>query len=378
VRSACAIVLACALSLSAPALTLAAPADPDPVERAQALLEEAAAALDDASAEEDRLAAIGRAVSAHESALSALRAGLRVMASRERGMTAEIDAEAGHLARLLAALESVARAPQSVLLAVRGGPVEAARAALLLAGVTPELDRRVAALTDRLRQLSGVRARQEEASQTSRRALAVLQDLRAATAEALGRRDRAGLASRADLRRQAVEAASHAEDLGALAGKLRSADIVLPAGTLAPGSLPVAGEVTGGFGAPDPWGRPGHGWSIEAPAFAQVTAPWDGTIRYAGPLIDYGQVVVLEPAADYLLVLAGLARIDREAGEAVLAGERLGDMGGPLPTGDQFLLEAATLGGQIRRETLYLEIRQSGKPLDPAEWFDRTQSEASR
>jgi septal ring factor EnvC (AmiA/AmiB activator) len=142
--------------------------------------------------------------------------------------------------------------------------------------------------------------------------------------------------------------------------------------------LPVAGRIIAGFGEPDPWGRAGHGWSIEAPAFAQVTTPWDATIRYAGPLIDYGQVVVLEPEADYLVVLAGLAHVDRQAGETVLAGERLGDLGGPLPTGDEILLADTAEAGQTRQKTLYVEIRRSGKPQDPAEWFDATGSEAIR
>jgi len=52
--------------------------------------------------------------------------------------------------------------------------------------------------------------------------------------------------------------------------------------------------------------------------------------------------------------------------------------GGPLPTGDEILLEQAAGAGQIRQETLYLEIRRSGKPLDPAGWFDATASEAIR
>jgi septal ring factor EnvC (AmiA/AmiB activator) len=100
--------------------------------------------------------------------------------------------------------------------------------------------------------------------------------------------------------------------------------------------------------------------------------------RYTGLPIDYGQVVVLEPEADYLVVIAGLAHIDHSVGEAVLAGEKLGDLRGPLPTGDEILLEQAAGAGQIRQETLYLEIRRSGNPLDPADWFDATGSEAIR
>ncbi len=41
---------------------------------------------------------------------------------------------------------------------------------------------------------------------------------------------------------------------------------------------------------------------------ALVTAPWPATIRYRGPLLDYGNVMIVEPSSGYLLVLAGLAR----------------------------------------------------------------------
>jgi septal ring factor EnvC (AmiA/AmiB activator) len=204
-----------------------------------------------------------------------------------------------------------------------------------------------------------------------------LQDLRALTTVALGGRDRSDLTGGSELRRQASQATARARDLDGLTAALRDAGIA-PGAALTIAPLPVAGRVVAGFGKPDPWGRPGHGWSIEAPAFAQVSAPWDATVRYAGPLIDYGQVIVLEPGAGYLVVIAGLAHIDRTAGEAVVAGEKLGDLGGPLPTSDEFLLDQTAAGGQIRRETLYLEIRRSGQPLDPADWFDVTGSEAIR
>ena len=55
-------------------------------------------------------------------------------------------------------------------------------------------------------------------------------------------------------------------------------------------------------------------------------------VRHAGPPIDYGQVVALEPEAGYLVVITGRAHIGRNAGEAVLAGDKLG---GPRPTGNK-------------------------------------------
>jgi septal ring factor EnvC (AmiA/AmiB activator) len=350
---------------------------PDRIAQARALLAKASAVLRVARGDDSRLAALGQSVTAHEAALSALRAGLRAMAASEQDMTGEIDAEAGQLRRLISALQSLSRAPASALLAARGGPLQATRAAMLIAGIAPELDRRVAALGQQLRALQALRKSQEQVRAEARGTLASLQELRAETTNALGRRDRAGLVARPELRRQAKAAAARARDLDGLAAALGQAGMKTDA-PFGAAPLPVAGRIIAGFGEPDPWGRAGHGWSIEAPAFAQVTTPWDATIRYAGPLIDYGQVVVLEPEADYLVVLAGLAHVDRQAGETVLAGERLGDLGGPLPTGDEILLADTAEAGQTRQKTLYVEIRRSGKPQDPAEWFDATGSEAIR
>jgi len=51
-------------------------------------------------------------------------------------------------------------------------------------------------------------------------------------------------------------------------------------------------------------------------------------------------------------------------------------MGGQVPATDEFLLDAATGDGHTGRKKLYVEIRRSGEPLDPAKWFDLTTSEA--
>ncbi len=237
----------------------------DQIARAQALLTDASAALSAASGDETRLSALGRAATAHQAALSALRAGLRKMAATERAMTGEIDAEARTLDRLLTALQSLSRAPASALLAVRGGPIEATRAAKLAS----ELDRRghragpaVPGAASPARPSAGGTG---SGPQCPRRP----PEPAHRNSNAPGRRDRSGLVARPELRRQAEAAATRARGLDGLATALRVAGMKAGTGFSA-APLPVAGQISAGFGAPDPWGRPGHGWSIEAPAFAQV------------------------------------------------------------------------------------------------------------
>ncbi|MEM6662244.1 MAG: peptidoglycan DD-metalloendopeptidase family protein [Pseudomonadota bacterium] len=341
-------------------------------------LNAASLSLKEAQSGRARLAALGKAVSAHEVALSAYRDGLRSMATRESRLTRSIDRDRARLESLIAALQSLSQAPRSALLAFPGGPVGAARGASLMSEISPVLQERITEFNDRLTALRQLRSEQEATRIEVRGSLAALQDLRSKTAEAVRRNRRRDLAPRSELEAQAAAAAEQAENIDALAATLEGAALtdtgILISFSEARGfiQVPVQGEMTAEFGENDPWGRDGQGVTLSAPAYAQVSAPWDGTIRFAGPLIDYGEVVVLEPEKGTLIVLAGLGRVDRLVGETVLAGERLGDLGGPIPASDEFLLEATTDRDEIRQETLYIELRRNGGAVDPAPWFDLT------
>ena len=63
---------------------------------------------------------------------------------------------------------------------------------------------------------------------------------------------------------------------------------------------------------------------MRATPFALVTAPADAIVRYAGPFLEYGYVVVLEPDPTTMIVLAGLAQLRVETGAPVRRGELLG------------------------------------------------------
>ena len=102
---------------------------------------------------------------------------------------------------------------------------------------------------------------------------------------------------------------------------------------------------------------------------ALVTAPAAATLRFAGELLDYGQVAILEPAPDVLIVLAGLGEVYGEAGQILPEGAPVGLMGGTPPPAHAILSDAALLAGATRSETVYLEVREGGSPVDPATWF---------
>jgi len=66
-----------------------------------------------------------------------------------------------------------------------------------------------------------------------------------------------------------------------------------------------------------------------------------------------GKLLIIEYQAKYHLLLAGLARIDTEVGENVLAGEPVGTM--------KVLQDAGS--------ALYVELRRNGQPINPLPWL---------
>lgn len=353
--------------------SVALAADPPPqLSDARALLERAETRLRDAArdSEDAQFAALGEAVTAHEAALAALRDGLRAMAREDRRLRQRLARERGDLGQVLRSLQTISNAPASALLAFPAGPVRSARAGKLIAAILPELKARASAVETQLDQLREVQILQEAVRNEARIALASLQDLRARTAGALKSRKRS--VERSAFTEQAEAAARQAQTLGEMASVLQYAlGSASPARAFeaAAGSLPppVIGRVATRFGTGDP--RYQSGIALAAPAYSQVVAPADAAIRYAGPLIGFDQVVILEPEEGWLMVLAGLGSVDVTIGETVLAGQRLGDLGGPLPSSEEFLIETVDGDGQIAEETLYIELRRGPTPVDPEPWF---------
>jgi septal ring factor EnvC (AmiA/AmiB activator) len=94
------------------------------------------------------------------------------------------------------------------------------------------------------------------------------------------------------------------------------------------------------------------GLSYKTQPGAQVIAPADGKVLYAGPYHKSGQVLILEITTGYDVVLAGLGRVTVKPNDQLLAGEPVGTMPSD-PVDDR----------------LYFEIRHGGRGLSPAPWL---------
>jgi septal ring factor EnvC (AmiA/AmiB activator) len=118
-------------------------------------------------------------------------------------------------------------------------------------------------------------------------------------------------------------------------------------------TLPVAGQIVMQYGESLDFGNTSRGIRLETRPSAQVVAPFDGKIVFAGPFRNYGQILIIEHEGGYHTLLAGLGQIDSLAGQWVLAGEPVGAMG--------------TRNNNL--PTLYLELRRNGQPINPLPWI---------
>ena len=135
--------------------------------------------------------------------------------------------------------------------------------------------------------------------------------------------------------------------------------------------LPVSGSRTKEFGVPDRFGGTEKGVSIATRPTAQVTAPCDSWVVYAGPFRNYGQVLILNAGGGYHVVLAGMDRISVNVGQFVLTGEPIAVMGSGLQT-------AGTLASVSNKPVLYVEFRKDGTPVDPSPWWAASKGEKVR
>ncbi|WJY22584.1 peptidoglycan DD-metalloendopeptidase family protein [Fontisubflavum oceani] len=365
------------LGLAWPSLTLSQSDPALTAQRAAQMLDAAATSLVEADGARDRVEALTETVRAYEEGLLALREGIRRAAQREQTILVVFEAERDRLARLLGVLQTMERAPAPLLMLHPSGPVGTARSGMILSDVSPAIASEAARLQAQLEEIALLRTLQNSALEQLSAGLIGAQDARSQLSQAIA--DRRVLPDRFELNTDAMlqlmesvdSLDSFAESLRAQPAETDLSGFDLPDFTDAQGTLPlpVLGRVLRGFNDEDAAGITRPGLVLATQAQAMVTTPWPATVRYAGPLLDYGTVVILEPDGDYLLVLAGLADVFVRAGEVLPPTAPIGLMGGAPETSDNVIVTNAQGGGGDLSETLYIELREANVPVDPTEWF---------
>lgn len=336
---------------------------------ASANLAQAVQALEAATGARDRVAALTQTIRAYESGLGALREALRQAAIREAGLQLAFDAKSEQVAQLLGVLTQLETEPGPLLLLHPSGPVGTVQSGLLLTEVTPALQAEADVLRVQLTELRDLRALQVAAGETLRAGLAAAQTARTTLSQAIS--DRTDLPRRftedPEVLRGLLESA---DTLEAFAGGLTLSENTNQDFTDQKGRLPLPafGTLIRMANEADAAGVRRPGITLATRNQALVTAPHAATIRYLGPLLDYGNVMVLEPGGGYLVILAGMSSVYGEVGEVVATGAPLGLMGATAAT-DGILATAEIGSGARETETLYIELREGSAPVDPAEWF---------
>ncbi len=337
---------------------------------AAADLQRAVSALQKAEGAKDRVAALTQTIAAYESGLGVLREALRQASLRETELSLRFNAQRERIGQLVAVLAQLQADPGPLLMMHPEGPLGTVRSGMMLADVTPALQGEAMRLKGELQELRDLRDLQVAAGDTLARGLQAAQAARSALSQAISDRTELpkGFADDPEELRRLLESA---DTLDAFASGLAPAEedenyFITAKGRL---PLPVRGSVLRRPGETDAAGVKRPGLTLSVRPRALVTAPWPSTIRYRGPLLDYGNVIILEPGGGYLLVLAGLGTVYGEVGEVVSAGAPVGLMGGTDPTLADLLSVTEDDGGVRETETLYMELRHGADPVDPEEWF---------
>lgn len=322
--------------------------------------------------------AIAAEVQALERALSRAEARIEDLAARDRELTKTLDERRDRIGPLLGALQRLRRDPPPALAVAPDDAVAAARGAMLIASVAEKLEAEARQLAADLQTLGRNRAALLAERDTARTRREEIAGRRTELDALIVKRQEAVAKLTAGVEGAETEIAAleaRAADMTELMAWIEEdAGAATPTGEAADGPVtvgkrtgknafaqvkgrmpwPAAGIVAGRFGETGPNGLAALGLTIRTRNEAQVTAPADGEIVFAGPFAGYGRLLILAPSEGYFVVIGGFGRLDAVQGQHVLAGEPLGTMAGTGAAGEALM---------------YLELRRNGAPVDPLPWL---------
>ena len=339
-----------------------------------------------------------------ESKIAATQERLKPLDDNERNIRKSLDGRRAVIGEVLAALQRIGRRPPAALISNPEDALQSIRTAMVLGAVLPEMKHEVEALVSDLSALVALRKKIDAERDQLKVELASLDGEQTRMTALVGERQkqlgehekaleteraRAGnLGHQVDnlkdliakleqgldpATREAREAArsDSRPALSAFRDPGRLAPAVAFASLRGQVPIPVNGVKLKEFGTPDANGGAEKGVSIATRAGAQVTAPADGWVVYAGPFRSYGQLLILNVGGGYHVLLAGMDRISVDLGQFVLTGEPVAVMG----NGSHI---AAILATGSSQPVLYVEFRKDGVPVDPGPWWAAGEGEKVR
>ncbi len=318
----------------------------------------------------------------------------------EQALRQRLDAKRNVMADVLASLQRMGRRPPPALLVSPSDILKSIRSAMLLGAVLPDMradaERLVADLEQMIALNTQIRADRNSLTSDMKRLAEEQKRLDALSAARQSEADNSAKTLEAEklkavgLARQAgnlellikrmeteigaaMKAAEAARDAESKPGdKKQKLDAINDTARKTPAfsfedakgrlSYPVNGTKLRDYGDPDELGGTERGLSLAAKPGAQVVAPADGWVVFAGPFRSYGRLLIINAGGGYHIVMAGMDRISVDLGQFVLAGEPVAVMGQEAPL-------AASIANGTKDPVLLIELRKDGTTIDPGPWW---------
>ena len=348
------------------------------------------------------LVAVAQKLRDGEQEVAAAAERIKSLGAEKAKLSLDLAARQDVLSEVLAGLQRLEQNPPPALVVNPHDVLGALRSAMLFGTLAPELRQAAGELQEKLADLAGTetRLRDEIAAQektlaglaAARSEMTRLAEEKRELAAALNldleteKKKSLALAGKATTLRElldriAEKAAKEAEQRAKLeaerlaAEQRRKALAAIPRTDFADlkGQLayPAGGQIAKGFGDDTGLGQPLDGIVIATAPAAMVTSPVTGLVEFAGPFRSYGEMVIINPGKGYLILLAGLGRLNIGPGVPVKAGEPVATMGDkPIAMALAKDLTLATT------PMLYVEFRKNGEPVDPTPWWAAAQPQA--
>jgi septal ring factor EnvC (AmiA/AmiB activator) len=301
------------------------------------------------------------------------------LAQKEHGLAQAFAHDRLRVSHLLAVLERLQTDMPPAIALEPADALRSARGAMVLGAALPRVYGAAAALSKEINHLRAARAALLKRRADGIRTAAQLTGARAHLDQLLATKEAQASGAGAaylSLKAKLDAVAAQASDLKSLldrvaalrAGGSMTGMVTVTAqnrpiaSQLRPGTLeePVVGVLVPNQQG-DVAGARAPGLSFVAAPGAAVVAPADSQVLFAGRYHKSGQVLILQTAGGYDLVLAGMDRIDVRPGDRLLAGEPVGRM---PKTG---------YGAK-----LYFELRQNGRGVNPGPWLGLDLRKAKR
>ena len=323
----------------------------------------------------ERVKALSNLIQETEESLSDLRSAYRTIKLQSKNLHKEIILQKEKISELAGALLVVGREPLGSKLLHPDGALNAARSSLILSDILEGVRSEARDLNkdqEKLRLLTNLAQRAEVEMQLS---LKSIQAARVSLIKAAS--DRADLPIRfIDDPKKISLLSKSAKSLGEFAVAINSLEkkLIVPVeptekdfeGAL---NLPVEGVIARKFKEEDAAGIVRPGIIIRTKDNEIVTSPIVSTILYAGPLLDYKMVSILEPDEGVLFIFAGLDQVFVKPGQIIPKSGPIGLMGSRNTNSKNFITGKELNSGRLS-QSLYIEVRVSDKPQDPFDWFD--------